>query len=123
MSLNDRPTARVVLIVRKINPLILQDVPDGRYPTVDWYTISCRQMAYDHAMFDLVMLIDQLNGDLWPFINLPEREIRTKKTPEEKQLEREQKEEELRREEEERRRQEEELLRAEQGSQDGSAGK
>lgn len=33
-------------------------------------------MAYDVDMWNTVELIDELNGDLWPFIKRPAREIR-----------------------------------------------
>ena len=37
------------------------------------YQLTCRQMAYDKEMFDIVDLIDSLQGQLFPFIRLPER--------------------------------------------------
>ena len=37
------------------------------------YQLTCRQMAYDKEMFNIVDLIDSLQGQLFPFIRLPER--------------------------------------------------
>ena len=45
-------------------------------------------MAYNHDNFDLVNLIDEINGTLWPFVKPRERVIRKKKPPEEKLRER-----------------------------------
>ena len=52
---------------------------NARKGNVDCYTIDCRQMAYDHNNFDLVNLIDEINGMLWPFVKQRKRVIRKKK--------------------------------------------
>ena len=57
----------------------LQDMRSARKGNVDCYTIDCRQMAYDHNNFDLVNLIDEINGMLWPFVKQRKRVIRKKK--------------------------------------------
>jgi len=57
----------------------LQDMRNARKGNVDCYTIDCRQMAYDHNNFDLVNLIDEINGMLWPFVKQRKRVIRKKK--------------------------------------------
>lgn len=53
------------------------------------YQLTCRQMAYDKEMFDIVDLIDSLQGQLFPFIRLPERTPRFRRprppTPSESQ--------------------------------------
>ncbi|CAD5115264.1 DgyrCDS4258 [Dimorphilus gyrociliatus] len=49
------------------------------------YEDSCRQMAYDVGLTDIVYLIDSLNNSLWPWEKPPSRELRLKKTPEEKE--------------------------------------
>ncbi|XP_013416160.1 uncharacterized protein LOC106177808 [Lingula anatina] len=41
--------------------------------SLSWYSVSCRQMAYDAGMHDLVELIDYMNGDLFKFIKPRER--------------------------------------------------
>ena len=45
-------------------------------------------MAYDHDNYDLVNLIDHINGTLWSFVKLRDRVIRKKKPLEEKLRER-----------------------------------
>ncbi|XP_074651194.1 uncharacterized protein LOC141905963 [Tubulanus polymorphus] len=55
---------------------------------LNWYTVSCRQMAYDAGMADVVELIDKLSGALFPFIKLRDREIRLWKPYEEREQER-----------------------------------
>lgn len=57
----------------------LQDMRNARRGNIDCYSIDCRQMAYNHCNFDLVNLIDEINGKLWPFVKPRERVTRKKK--------------------------------------------
>ena len=43
---------------------------------IDYYVISCRQMAYERDMMDIVDLIDEKNGNTWPFIKKTPRKVR-----------------------------------------------
>ncbi|GFO44083.1 hypothetical protein PoB_007058800 [Plakobranchus ocellatus] len=45
----------------------------GKGKVLERYQLNCRQMAYDKEMFDIVDLIDSLQGQLFPFVRLPER--------------------------------------------------
>ncbi|GFR96063.1 hypothetical protein ElyMa_000958700, partial [Elysia marginata] len=45
----------------------------ARGKVLERYQLTCRQMAYDKGMYDTVDLIDSLQGQLFPFIRLPER--------------------------------------------------
>lgn len=62
----------------------------------DYYIVTCRQMAYNRGMTDIVELIDTLNGLQWKrdstrrITTMSSRTPRKKKTPEEKRREREQ---------------------------------
>ncbi|KAL5013527.1 hypothetical protein ScPMuIL_007797 [Solemya velum] len=40
---------------------------DGKI-VAEWYTVSCRQMAYDHNMIDIVELIDIINNEHFGYI-------------------------------------------------------
>ncbi|ELU03133.1 hypothetical protein CAPTEDRAFT_223022 [Capitella teleta] len=64
----------------------------GESAELDCYSTTCRQMAYDRKMLDLVDLIDEKNGNYWSFKPKKERIVRLKKPFEEKMREREEKE-------------------------------
>ena len=51
---------------------------------LDWTTKSCRQVAYEHSMPQIVELIDQMNGQLWPFLKVSPRVPRLRRTPSER---------------------------------------
>ncbi|XP_046372234.2 uncharacterized protein LOC124146143 [Haliotis rufescens] len=51
----------------------LINIKDERSRAIEWYTCSCRQLAFDKGMHDIVELIDYLNGDLFSFIKPKER--------------------------------------------------
>ncbi|XP_041348083.1 uncharacterized protein LOC121367782 isoform X2 [Gigantopelta aegis] len=52
-----------------------------RQSIIEWSTYSCRQMAYDRDMTDIVELIDYKNDDLFFFVKLRERVPRYRKAP------------------------------------------
>ncbi|XP_046568105.1 uncharacterized protein LOC124276520 [Haliotis rubra] len=52
------------------------NVKDERTKAMEWYNCSCRQLAFDQGMHDVVELIDYLNGDLFSFIKPKQRIIR-----------------------------------------------
>ena len=56
--------------------------------SLDRYILSCRQMAYDANLLDVVDVIDEKNGDAWPFMKPLKREFRLKRPLEEKMKER-----------------------------------
>ncbi|KAK7481815.1 hypothetical protein BaRGS_00026962, partial [Batillaria attramentaria] len=55
----------------------------GKNPTqrMEWYEYTCRQMAYDRDMFDIVEIIDALNGRLFPGVKPRQREPRLRRPP------------------------------------------
>ena len=44
------------------------------------YEVTCRQLAYDNDMLDIVELIDELSGNYWRHRKPRQRQIRLKKT-------------------------------------------
>lgn len=54
---------------------------------MDWYRYSCRQMAYDHGLSDIVDLIDSLNDELPYWIKPRDRIPRIRKPPPEPEVE------------------------------------
>ena len=57
----------------------LQEIRDAENKEVDCYEVTCRQMAYDAEMWDLVDLIDDYNGEAWTYGKKKDRQPRLKK--------------------------------------------
>ena len=55
---------------------------------LDCFTVSCRQMAYERGMQDILDIIDELNNNTWSFIKKPRREKRCKRPLQDKLKER-----------------------------------
>lgn len=43
------------------------------------YPISCRQMACEHGLDDVVSIIDEHNKNIWPFMKKLQRTVRLKR--------------------------------------------
>jgi hypothetical protein len=56
------------------------DTATCRNYVADFYPISCRQMAYELDMHDVVDVIDELNDELWPKAKKTERMKRLRRT-------------------------------------------
>ena len=59
--------------------IFLQEIRDAENKEVDCYEVTCRQMAYDAEMWDLVDLIDDYNGEAWTYGKKKDRQPRLKK--------------------------------------------
>ncbi|BFZ10514.1 hypothetical protein BsWGS_13553 [Bradybaena similaris] len=49
---------------------------------IDRYDLTCRQMAYDWGLLNIVQLIDLLDGNVFPFVHPPERTPRQRRPKE-----------------------------------------
>ena len=67
------------MISSRLNGDFLQEIRDAQNKEVDCYEVTCRQMAYDAEMWDLVDLIDDYNGEAWTYGKKKDRQPRLKK--------------------------------------------